>query len=172
MGAFFGFLFIAGLFAAYALQERDKKRQAERADAPPQQQPVVAEPVAAVERPVSQGSPNWGAPILFTGLLIAAATHRDSWWGVFWQVPYFALMAVAAYSTFHPKEIAEEQRRRPGTTRRDVFIRTGIPYLIIPLIAWTVTIPAGLNAGALIAAVPWILLAIIGMVVVAFRKNR
>jgi phosphotransferase system glucose/maltose/N-acetylglucosamine-specific IIC component len=160
-----GLALIVGLFVAYALERRARRRAAE----PP---PVVAEPEpppaeiidGTQPAPVSYGSPNWGAPIVFVLLLVGAATHRGSWWGVLWQVIYFGIIAVAAYSTFSRKELREEQERRPGTTRRDVFLRIGVPYLLIPLIAWLITMPLGITLGTLVPALPWMLLALLGVV--------
>jgi hypothetical protein len=179
MEGFLGFALIAGLFVAYAMQRRAQRRAADDAVAPkpavaesslPREPAGAAEPAPAAEQPVSYGSPNWGAPIIFTGLLIAAATHRGSWWGTLWQVLYFAVIAVAAYSTFSRKELREEQQRRPGTTRGEVYLRTGVPYLLVPVVAWVLAMPLGFGAAVILPAIPWILLALLGIGVALFKR--
>jgi hypothetical protein len=176
MEAFLGFALIVGLFVAYAMQQRSTRRAAEDAAAPKPAAIEAASPEVAADdarvQAVSSGSPNWGAPVLFTGFLIGAATHRDSWWGILWQVLYFAMLAVAAWSTFGPGDLREEQRRHPGTTRSDMLVRIGIPYLLIPLVGWLLVIPLNHGAAALLPAIPWILLALLGVGVAVFSRAK
>ncbi len=121
---------------------------------PQGQAPEAAEP--------PHRSPNWGMPIFFTGLLIAAATHRDSWWGVLWQALYGLIVAVAVYSTFAPSEVRRELERMPGWTRRDILLFTGVPYILFPVIGWTVAIPLHWFPGVFIPALPWAGLLLLG----------
>ncbi len=119
-------------------------------------------------------SPNWGMPIFFVALLLAAATHRDSWWGVLWQVLYGLIVAVAVYSTFAPGEVRRELERMPGWTRRDILLFTGVPYVLIPVIGWIAAIPLHWFPGVFIPALPWLglILLALGVTVPGLAKRN
>jgi hypothetical protein len=155
-----GLALIVGLFVFYVRERRAKSRQPLIEVQPPVAR--VEAPTTPETKPPRGSSPNWGAPIIFVLLLSGAATHRGSWWGVLWQALYFAVIVVGLYSTFSPKELAAEQARRPGTTRRDVYLTLGVPYLLVPIVAWIVTIPFAFAPGAFIPALPWVALIVAG----------
>lgn len=176
-----GFAFIVGLFVAYAAEQRARRRAKNPPPAPdPAAEPVVSaqqatapsDAAASVELARSASSPNWGAPIVFCLLLLFAATHRHSFWGYLWQTIFWVIVLVAAYSAFLPSEIAKEQARHPGMTKRDIFLITGVPYVVLPIIGWVLVIPLGWNWAVIVPALPWALLLVIGMIAVAFQKKR
>lgn len=153
-----GVLFIAGLFVAYVRQRRERNR-------PPT--PVVAAeqaPAAASEPEPSthSSSPNWGMPIVYCALLAGADSHRGTFWGYLWQAIFFALLAVAAYSMFSPRELAATQSRNPETTRVNHYITLGVPYLLFPVIGWVLVMVFGWSAGAFVPALPWAALLLMG----------
>jgi hypothetical protein len=174
--ALLGFGLIVGLFVAYAIQRRGSAKGAE----PAQAAPVPTEPAAPVEAaaPAEErrgSSPNWGAPIIFVLLLFGAATQRGNGWGYLWQILFGLVVAVGAHTAFSPKEFAAELKRDPQATRATHALTFGIPYVLIPVVAWVVTIPLGRNWGSLIPAAPWALLAVFGIGLVAreaLRKPR
>ena len=100
-------------------------------------------------------------PIAYCLLLAGADTHRTSFWGYVWQGIYFALLAVAMYSTFSPKELVAEQARRPGTTRLSHYVTLGVPYILFPAAGWILVEPVHWTPGVLVPALPWALLLII-----------
>jgi hypothetical protein len=165
-----GLALIVGLFVFYARERRAKGRPPVVDGTPPVARvEALATPDAAPSR---GSSPNWGAPIVFVLLLLGAATHRGSWWGVLWQVLYFVIIGVALYSTFSPKEFAAELARRPGTTRGDVYLTLGVPYILVPIAGWIVTIPFNFAPGAFIPALPWVALIVAGSFVGAREKLK
>ena len=119
----------------------------------------------------SSSSPNWGMPIVYCLLLVGADSHRGSFWGYLWQALYFVIFAVAAYSTFSPKELAAEQVRRPGTTRMDLYLTVGVPYVLFPAIAWVLTIPIGWRGGIFVPVLPWAVLLVLGLGAVVLPKR-
>jgi uncharacterized protein YneF (UPF0154 family) len=156
--AFLGVALIVGLFVAYVVQRREKTKPL---PVPPPMAEAIAEAV-----PTPRGSsPNWGAPILFCGLLYGAAT-AGVWWSVLWQVLYFVLVALGAYTAFSAKEFAGELKRDPATTRREHYLKFAVPYVLVPVIAWVLAIPVGWTSAALLPALPWVLLIAIGLVAV------
>lgn len=164
----FGTALIAGLLVAYALQRRGRNRPA-----PPPETIDVPPTSTSVEQPQRPSpSPNWGMPIVYCLLLAAADSHRGNFWGYLWQGIFFAFLAVAAYSTFSPKELAMEQARRPGTTRQHQYLTLGVPYLLFPAIGWALVEVAGWPGGVFVPAIPWLLLLIAGGVVAAWQKWR
>jgi hypothetical protein len=166
--AFLGFALIVGLFVAYFLQQREKKRPAE----PAPTEPGAAAPSANDEAIGPRGSsPNWGAPILFCGFLYGATSRAGTGWSVFWQLLYFGLVALGAYTAFSAKEFAGEQARNPSVTRRDHMLQYGVTYVAVPVIAWVLAIPFGWPTATLLPALPWALLLIVGLVV-AVRSQR
>ena len=162
----FGFALIAGLFIWYVRERRARTRAAAPPDSiakPPAERPATE--MEPVEAPVTQGSsPNWGAPIGFCLLLLGAVTHRGNFWGYLWQACYLGIVVVATYSTFSPKELAAEKLRRPGTTRREHYVKLGVPYILVPVVAWTIAIPLRVNGAWMLPALPWALLLAAGVV--------
>ena len=161
-----GAALIAGLFVAYAIQRRARNRPT------PPPGTIDVPPVSISGQEPHAASPNWGMPIVYCLLLAAADSHRGSFWGYLWQGIFFALLAVAAYSTFSPKELALEQSRRPGTTRLHHYMTLGVPYLLVPAIGWALVEVAGWSGGVFVPAVPWLLLLIAGGVVAVWQKWR
>src|SRR5712672_2993719 len=134
LSAIGGFALIVGLFAAYIAQ-----RVAARRAKAPQPAPLPApEPpphaVAAGPAEPARSSINWGAPFLYCTLLTVAA-RAGPVWSTICLVGYAVFVVVGAYSTFSPKELAEEQRRRPGTTRWEHYGKTGFPYVLVPTVS-------------------------------------
>ena len=163
-----GVALIAGLFAAHSIQRRRRN-----APAPPPEtaeRPSVS--VSAKELQATSSSPNWGMPIVYCLLLAAADSHRGNFWGYLWQWIFFAFLAVAAYSTFSPKELAMEQTRRPGTTRQHQYLTLGVPYLLFPAIGWALVELAGWPGGVFVPAIPWLLLLIAGGAAAVWQKWR
>lgn len=78
---------------------------------------------------------------------------------------YLAFVAVGVHSLVSPKEFAQEQKRRPGTTRMDHLMNTGVPYVFFPVLAWVLVFPVGWNGGVLIPALPWALMILFAAVV-------
>jgi hypothetical protein len=152
--ALFGFALIGGLFVWYF-----RERRAKRATIEPVAAPIVdATADVTTETPVvSLGSPNWGAPIFYVIVLLAIKGTRG-WWSIGWLALYFAVWALAFYSTFSPSQLREEQERRPGTTRRFHYLRFGVPYVLFPLLGWFVAIRLSWLPGVLIPALPWVVL--------------
>ena len=111
-------------------------------------------------------------PIVYCLLLAAADSHRGNFWGYLWQGIFLAILALAAYSTFSPKELAMEQARRPGTTRVDHYLSLGVPYLLFPAIGWTLVEVAGWSAGMFVPAIPWLLMLLAGAVLILWQKLR
>src|SRR5207248_5105249 len=103
-------------------------------------------PVRRVRAAARGSSPNWGMPIILCALLIGATSHRDSSWGCVWQAIFLGIVGVAAYFVVSPKELAAEQTRRPGTTRFEHYLKLGVPYVAVPVVAWILVIPMGLGA--------------------------
>ena len=136
-------------------------------DGPPDTGPA---PEPAAGGP-SSSSPNWGMPIVYCLLLLGADTHRGNVWGYLWQALYLVLFVVALYSTFSPKELAAEQRRRPETTRQSQYLMLGVTYVLVPAIAWVLVIPFGWRGGIVLPAVPWVLLIVFGLIGVAVQKR-
>ena len=150
----FGLALIIGLFVWYARERRARNR-------PPASAPelVDATPVVDEGEPVVHGpSPNWGAPIVYVLLLYAALRTQGTWWSMLWLTIYFMIFGVAWYSTFSEKELADEQARRPGTTRREHYIKLGVPYLLFPLLGWLGAIVFGWKLAVFIPAIPWLAL--------------
>ena len=110
-------------------------------------------------------------PVVYCLLLVGADTHRGNFWGYLWQTLYAVIFAVAVYSTFSPRELAAEQKRRPGTTRADHYLTLGVPYVLFPAIAWVVTIPLGWRGGVVVPALPWAVLLVVGLVAMALPKR-
>lgn len=172
-----GFALMAALFVAYAWERRARRRGTTVAGSAEVAVDVVATPdVATMEpesavRAQSRSSPNWGMPIVYGLLLAGADAHRGSLWGYLWQGLYFALIAVALYSTFSPKELAAEQVRRPDTTRTGHYLALGVPYVLVPALAWVLVIPLGWMGGIFVPAVPWVLLLVGGLLGVALPRR-
>ena len=174
LSAVAGGAMIIGLFVAYARERRARTRARQVGASPPVDPVVSAERIpvaapdtsteaAALEPSTGGRSPNWGLPIVYGLLLIAVATHRGSVWGTVWQVVYLAIVALGAYSTFAPSELAGEQRRHPGTTRASHYVTFGVPYVLLPLVGWILVGPMRLPIGILAPIAPWIGLAVIGL---------
>ena len=163
-----GAALIAGLFVAYAIQRRERNRPT------PPPATVEAPPVSisGQEPHTPSSSPNWGMPIVYCLLLATANSHRGSFWAYLWQGIFFAILALAAYSTFSPKELAMEQTRRPGTTRLHHYITLGVPYLLFPAIGWTLVEVVGWSGGVIVPAIPWLLMLLVGGVVALWQKVR
>ena len=125
-------------------------------------------------RPVLSGELQ--APIIYAFLLIAAATHPRSFWGWLWLSLYAAFLAVAAFSTFSPKEYVAEEKRWPGLSRREYLLTMGIPYFALPL-AGGLLVMAGMQRasgaaillGIVVALLPWLLLYSVGFL---FARSR
>jgi Ca2+/Na+ antiporter len=150
----FGFALIIGLFVWYVRERRAKNR-------PPALAPerVDVTPVAAEAEPVVRvSSPNWGAPIVYVLLLYAALKAQGTWWSMLWLTIYFAIFGVAWYSTFSEKELEDEQARRPGTTRREHYLKLGVPYLLFPMLGWLGVFVFGWKLAVFIPAIPWLAL--------------
>lgn len=171
-----GFALIAGLFVKYAMDRRARKRAANPDSiATPEPASVIAtEPSTTVssEPRVRSSSPNWGMPVVYCLLLYGADSHRTNFWGYLWQGLYFALLAVASYSTFSPKELAAEQVRRPGTTRLNQYVTLGVPYVLFPAAGWILVEPVGWSPGVLVPALPWALLLLAAGVTSLLPKGR
>jgi hypothetical protein len=171
-----GFALIAGLFVKYAMDRRAQKRAAhpDSIVSPEAASGIETEPATAVapEPRARSSSPNWGMPIVYCLLLVGADTHRANFWGYLWQGLYFALFAVACYSTFSPKELAAEQARRPNTTRLDHYVTLGVPYVLFPAAGWILVEPVGWSPGILVPALPWALLLVVAGVVSVLPKGR
>ena len=168
LSGFFGAALIVGLFVAYAMQRRARNRSPaalETVEPPPDTR-------SETEPATSSRSPNWGMPIVYCLLLVAADSHRGTFWGYLWQGTFLAILALAAYSTFSPKELASEQMRRPGTTRADHYLSLGVPYLLFPAIGWTLVVVVGWPVGILVPAIPWLLMLLAGAVVVLWQTVR
>ena len=167
--ALFGFSLIVGLFVWYFRERRAKNRPAPAAALEPvaRPEPETAEPSS---NEVSLGSPNWGAPLIYVILLTAIRATQRSWWSLLWLGIYFGIWALAVYSTFHPKELAAEQARRPGTTPAFHYVRYGVPYVLFPFVGWLVAVRLGWGLGVFIPALPWIFL-IVGAPFIAVRSR-
>ena len=157
-----GAVAIGAIFVAYARERRARMRPPEVVLAEPPEQVASTEE----EPTIRSSSPNWGMPIVYCLLLIGADTHRNSFWGALWQAIFFVILAVAAYSTFSPKELAEEQARQPGTTRMQHYVTLGVPYLLFPLAGWFLAMRLGWRRGVLVPALPWMFLLLLGLVVI------
>ena len=164
-----GAVVIGGIVVAYVRERRARTRPPEVLPAEP------PEPLAATDEDtttIRSSSPNWGMPIVYCLLLIGADTHRDSFWGVLWQAIFFVIVAVAAYSTFSPKELAQEQARQPGTTRMQHYVTFGVPYLLFPLAGWFLAMRMGWRLGVFVPALPWLLLLLFGLIVSVSHTTR
>ncbi len=155
----FGLALIAGLFVWYARERRARKHPS--APAP---EAVKATSVEDAEPVVRGASPNWGAPIAYVLLLHAALRSQGTWWSMVWLTIYFAIFGVAWYSTFSEKELADEQARRPGTTRREHYFKLGVPYLLFPMLGWLGAFVFGWRPAVFIPTIPWLLLIAAGLV--------
>ena len=159
-GAIVGAVLLIGIVVAYVRERRARARPATTEAAPAPPPPVDADATTEVVR---SASPNWGAPIIFCLLLIAADTHRNSAWGYLWQALYGAVVLFAVYSTFNPKELADEMERRPGTTRAHHYVMLGVPYVVVPVVAWTLLFPFGWRPAVLLPVLPWVLLLLVSV---------
>ena len=158
-----GFALIIGLFVAYIAQRVAQRR----AKAP---QPVVTAPEPAPPQAQSRGSINWGAPFIYCLLLVGVARGGPIASKV-WLVIYVAMFFLAVYSTFSPKELAGEQKRHPGTTRGEHYIRLGIPYVLFPGVS-LVLVLAGQGWAVLLPAIPWVLILLFAIVVLPVQALK
>jgi hypothetical protein len=154
-----GFALIIGLFVAYFWERRAKRRAALPRPEPPR--PV--EPVTTPAERGSRSSINWGAPFLYCLLLVGVARGSVVWYWIS-LIVYTVFLIVAVYSTLSPKELAAEQRRRPGTTRADHYLKLGVPYLLFPGAALALVL-SGRVWAVLLPAVPWLLIIPLALIV-------
>ena len=161
-----GFALIIGLFVYYARERRANKHL----PASTVVDVIANDPTVSAETEVRGSSPNWGAPIVYVLLLVAAQRSDGSWWRMLWLSLYFSIFGVAWYSMFSDKEFADEVARRPGTTRREQYFKIGVPYLLFPFLGWLGVIVFGWRAAVLIPAIPWLALVVAGLFVAAGMK--
>lgn len=185
-----GLALVAGLFVAYGVERRKKRleRARPRADASPGgTTPVVrsvdaagapSEPTATADTtvPLPGDHPTRSLdagclPLLNSFLLFLVAGHRHDGWGYLWQALFFALAAFAAWSALVPSEYAKASRSDPGLSRRAHVLRTGVPFVVLPLIGWGLVVPVGWDPGFLLPALPWLLAAAYAYVASAFSRK-
>jgi hypothetical protein len=165
-----GFALIVALFVGYAMQRRGQSTPADSAaETPAPADASVPAGTSSEPAPAERrgSSPNWGAPILFVALLFGAASQGGNAWGYLWQALYWALILLGAYTAFSAKELAAERRRDPAATRMTQSLTYGIPYVLIPVVAWVAVILLDWRWGVFLPLAPWALLAVIAVVAVA-----
>ena len=159
-----GFALIVGLFVAYLRERRARSRPATLPPVPAAAPATATEPASApAESTGGRSSINWGAPIIYC-VLLWGVVHRDTNWRYVWLTLYSAMIAVAVHTMLSAKELAIERRRQPDLTRREHWVKIGVPYLLFPL-AGLALVLAGIPGGVLVPALPWVLIILAAVVI-------
>ena len=109
---------------------------------------------------------------MYTALLIAAATHRDSWWGWLWQGLFGALFVLALVTTFARGDYEAARAKAPALTRREHMLMNGVPLVLLPLVGWVLVIPFGWIWGAIVPGVIWLVPLGLGIAIEAVEAIR
>jgi cbb3-type cytochrome oxidase subunit 3 len=170
-----GLLFIAGLFVAYGLERR--KKRLERLPRPAATAPGTEPPAEAPAPPSGIGTaPRYAdlgcLPVVPSFLLLLVVTHRDDFWGILWQVVFFALVAIATWAALRPSEFDAASRWDPELTLRGHRIRIGVGFVVLPLLGWVLAVPLRWDPGFLVPALPWALMLAYAYVASAFPRQR
>ncbi|HEY2824104.1 MAG TPA: hypothetical protein VGI83_01020 [Gemmatimonadales bacterium] len=152
-----GLALIGGLLVAYIAQRVAARRPQMPPGAPP------PDPPPAEAGAPARSSVNWGAPFIYCALLSVVARGGQVW-SIVCLVVYAAFVVIGAHSTFSPRELAAEQRRRSGTTRGEHYLKLGVPYVLVPVLALALVL-SGAAWAILLPAVPWVLLLVLAVVV-------
>lgn len=170
-----GLLLIVGLFVAYGVQRRRQRQERlpRRAEPSPNPEPAADAPASPrVDDPPARSADLGCLPIVPSVLLLLVVTHRGDFWGTLWQVVFFSLVAVAAWSALSPSEFARASRGDPEMTRRDHILTMGVGFVVLPLLGWVVAVPLRWDPGFLIPALPWAVLLAYGYIAAAFPRPK
>jgi hypothetical protein len=173
--ALFGLLLLVGLFVAYGVERRRKRRApAHRASAPREARPApaTARQVAPDDGPPARSWELGCLPLAPSILLLLAATHRDDVWGTVWQAVFFAVVGLAAWSALSPREFAKAAAGDPGLSRREHILRYGAGFVLFPLVGWGLVVPLAWTPGFVVPAVPWAVVYAVAYAAAARRRTK
>jgi len=170
-----GLLFIVGLFVAYGVERRAKRSAVQpgaAGAAAPSGPPAKTRPPYPSDYLPAHSAELGCLPIVPSVLLLLVVTHRDDFWGILWQVVFFALIAVATWAALRPSEIASARRWDPELTPRAHRLRIGVGFVVLPLVGWVLAVPLRWDPGCVVPALPWVLILAYAYVASALRRPR
>jgi hypothetical protein len=170
-----GLLFIVGLFAAYGVERRRKRlaRQPRPSSSTQGTEPPADAPVPPAGLDIPPRTAELGClPIVPSVLLLLVVSHRDDFWGILWQVVFFALIAVSTWAALSPSEIAGARRWDPSLTPRAHRLRIGVGFVVLPLVGWVLAVPLRWDPGCVVPALPWVLMLAYAYVASAFPRLK